>query len=194
MRIISGKARRILLQSPPGRDVRPTGDRVKESLFSMLEPLAGLRVLDLFAGTGALGLEAFSRGAERVVMLEREPRHAAVIRQNLAAVLKAMQEPADTERIRLVTGDAKNAPALLPELAGRFDLILADPPYNPPPGEYGAKELLQDPAFAAWAGSEALLVIEQDAETLLPWAPISPWRLVKVRPIGNTSLAFARLQ
>ena len=89
MRIISGHARRIQLQTPAGRDLRPTSDRVKETLFAMLEPLAELRVLDLFAGTGALGLEALSRGAADVVFVEHNSRHVRLIEENLAAVRKA---------------------------------------------------------------------------------------------------------
>ncbi len=87
MRIVSGDARGIRLTVPEeGEDIRPTEDRVKESLFSTLGDFTGTAVLDLFSGTGALGLEALSRGAARVTMVERDARHAEVIRRNLAAV------------------------------------------------------------------------------------------------------------
>ena len=191
MRIISGHARRIQLQTPAGRDLRPTSDRVKETLFAMLEPLAELRVLDLFAGTGALGLEALSRGAADVVFVEHNSRHVRLIEENLAAVRKAFGA-APTGTPRIVTADVRQTARRLPDLAGKFDFILADPPYHPGPAEYGGDALLRDPEFAAWAGPEVLLVLEHEDGTEPPWAPASLWRLVKQRRVGDTVLSFAR--
>jgi 16S rRNA (guanine966-N2)-methyltransferase len=193
MRIISGKARRIQLKCITGRDIRPTGDRVKETLFSMLGPLDGLRVLDLFAGTGALGLEALSRGAAQVVLVERERRHAEVLKENLAVVAKAMGGVPE-EAVRIVSCDVRSFHKRIPELAGTFDIILADPPYATAEGDYGGPELLRDAEFAAWAGPRALLMLEHDAESLPPWAPLSHWRFIKNRQIGNTTLSFCKLQ
>ena len=79
MRVISGKAGGIRLQAPDGDAMRPTEDRVKEALFATLGNLQGLRVLDLYSGSGALGLEALSRGASEVVMVEKNPRHIPFI-------------------------------------------------------------------------------------------------------------------
>ncbi len=171
--------------------MRPTSDRVKETLFAMLEPLADLRILDLFAGTGALGLEALSRGAADVVFVERNPRHVHLIEENLAAVRKAFgNQPAGAARI--VTADVRQTARRLPDLAGAFDFILADPPYRPAATEYGGDALLRDPDFAAWAGPETLLVLEHEDGTEPPWAPASLWRLIKQRRIGDTVLSFAR--
>src|SRR5690606_23756249 len=84
LRVISGQAGGLRLQTVPGRSTRPTADRVKEAMFSMIGPyFSGERALDLFAGTGALGIEALSRGAGRAVFVDRDPRCAAVIRRNL---------------------------------------------------------------------------------------------------------------
>ncbi len=189
MRIIAGKARRTSLKAPPGEAVRPTADRVKETLFAMLEPLAGLRVLDLFAGSGALGLEAYSRGAEYVVLVERNPRHIDVIRANLAAAVHAAAEP-DPVPVRVAPGDVRIVARRLAELAGSFDLILADPPYSPARGEYGAADLLGDAEFAAWAGTRPILMIEHDADTALPLT--SSWHVLKQRQCGRTMLSFYR--
>ena len=194
MRIISGKARSIQLKVPRGEVVRPTADRVKESLFAMLGPLAGFRVLDLFAGSGALGLEALSRGAADVVFVERSGRHLAVLQENLAAVLHAMgTDVTRSGPARTVAADVRTVPAVLAELAGAFDLILADPPYVPAPGEFGAVALLGSAEFAAWAGSRPLLVLEHEAGTELPWAPLSAWQLLKQREFGRTVISFSRV-
>ena len=193
MRIISGQARSIHLKAPHGEVIRPTADRVKESLFAMVGPVVGLRVLDLFAGSGALGLEALSRGAAEVVFVERSGRHLAVLEENLAAVLHAMGTD-DTRPgpARTVAADVRTVPAVLADLAGTFDLILADPPYVPAPGEFGAAMLLASAEFAFWAGARPLLVLEHEAGTELPWAPLSPWQLLKQRAFGRTVISFSR--
>lgn len=192
MRIISGAARGIRLTAPAGRDVRPTEDRVKEALFATIGDLGDSVVVDLFAGTGALGLEAFSRGARSVRFVEKAQAHCMVIKQNLQAVLKAMGNPSAPD-IDVLCGDVSRAPALLPQLAGSCDVILADPPYHPPAGAYGARELLLDADFAAWAGPQALLVLEFGADVSLPWSPDSPWRTLKIKTFGIRAVAFAKL-
>lgn len=127
MRIVAGAARGRRLTVPKGTDVRPTADRVKEALFSSLQPhLPGARVLDLYAGSGALGLEALSRGADQVTFVERAPAAIAAIERNIAVVALP-----GTEILRV---DARAA------LAGRipgapFDLVLIDPPYQLPNDE-----------------------------------------------------------
>jgi 16S rRNA (guanine966-N2)-methyltransferase len=115
------------LQAPPGRGTRPTSDRVREALFSTLGPLGGARVLDLFAGSGALAIEALSRGAASAVLVERDPRAVAVIRANLEALGLAAPEAT------VVAGPARTA---LRSASGRgdtYDLIFLDPPYRSAP-------------------------------------------------------------
>jgi 16S rRNA (guanine966-N2)-methyltransferase len=122
MRITGGRlGGRRLVSPPPG--VRPTADRVREALFARLQDLEGDRVLDLYAGTGALGIEALSRGAERVVFVDRSNASLAALRRNLRTL---ELDP----RARVLRGDVCGA---LRRLAGEglcFDLVLADPPYE----------------------------------------------------------------
>jgi len=122
MRVISGRFRGHRLKAPPGREVRPTLDRVRESIYdlTLVRPVDA-RVLDLFAGTGALGIEALSRGAAHVTFVERDPRVAHVIEENLAHV------HAESSTWRLLRLPVAKALGLL---APPFDLVLADPPYR----------------------------------------------------------------
>jgi 16S rRNA (guanine966-N2)-methyltransferase len=124
MRVIAGRYGGRRLRAPAGAATRPTSERVREAVFSMLGPLDGIRVLDLFAGSGALGIEALSRGAAGVTFVERAPAARAVLEENLAGL--GISRPAAIVR----GGDAR------PELraaAGRgetFDLVFLDPPYR----------------------------------------------------------------
>ena len=121
MRVVAGRFGGRRLQAPAGRGTRPTSDRVREALFSILGPLDGARVLDLYAGSGALGIEALSRGAASAVFVEREDAALGVLRANLAAL---GLEPAEA---RVVRGDAlRNASSA----GGPYDLVLIDPPYR----------------------------------------------------------------
>ena len=127
MRVVAGRFGGRRLQAPPGRGTRPTSDRVREALFSTLGPLGGARVLDLFAGSGALAIEALSRGAASAVLVERDPRAVAVIRANLEALGLAAPEAT------VVAGPARTA---LRSASGRgdtYDLIFLDPPYRSAP-------------------------------------------------------------
>lgn len=123
MRIIAGERRGAKLEAVPGMNTRPTADRVKEGLFNIIqmEIASDTRVLDVFAGTGALGLEALSRGAKEAVFIEQAPQALAVLKRNIA---KCRYE----DRARVLKGDALS---LLATLQGKqFDLILLDPPYQ----------------------------------------------------------------
>ena len=123
MRIIAGEARGRTLVAPRGSGTRPTQDYVRESLFNILSPrVPGARVLDLFAGTGALALEAVSRGAEYAVLCDRDRAALACIRKNVAAVRAE-------DRCRVFSGDYG---ACIRSLSGEtgFDLVFLDPPYN----------------------------------------------------------------
>ncbi|HXD55283.1 MAG TPA: 16S rRNA (guanine(966)-N(2))-methyltransferase RsmD [Solirubrobacteraceae bacterium] len=124
MRVIAGTYGGRRLKAPPGRGTRPTSDRVREAIFSMLGELDGARVLDLFAGTGALGIEALSRGAASAVFVERDGTAARVLAENLGSL------GLDPERCQLRRGEAL---AALRTAAGRgefYDLIFIDPPYG----------------------------------------------------------------
>lgn len=155
MRIIAGVARGRGLVAPPGREVRPTLDRVREALFSILTPrVAGARFLDLYAGSGANGLEAMSRGASRVVLVDSDRRSLAAIRDNVARTG--------------LSGDLRSVQATLPEgleqVGGPFDIVFADPPYA-----YEHYEaLLNALSSASLLDAEGIVCIEHDRHTLLP--------------------------
>ncbi|MBQ8975464.1 MAG: 16S rRNA (guanine(966)-N(2))-methyltransferase RsmD [Oscillospiraceae bacterium] len=120
MRVISGTARGRRLKEPSGRDVRPTTDKVKESMFNIIQfYVPGARVLDLFAGTGQLGIDALSRGAEEVVFVDGARDSIKLVRENVRAA-------GFEEQARIVCADAVDFLGG----CGRFDIILLDPPYD----------------------------------------------------------------
>lgn len=123
LRIVSGTLGGRMIDAPPGRDTRPTREKVREAWFSALgDAVAGARTADLFAGSGALGLEALSRGAASVDFVESHPRAAGVLRDNVRALDVA-------DRVRVIRGGAER---FLEELGDEetYDLVLADPPYG----------------------------------------------------------------
>lgn len=122
MRVVAGAFKGRRLQAPPARGVRPTLDRVREALFSILGPIDGLRVLDLFAGSGALGIEAASRGAGEVVFVDGDPRSVAAVRRNLAIV--GLEAPVHRRDALAFLADAVAADG------PRFELVFVDPPYS----------------------------------------------------------------
>jgi 16S rRNA (guanine966-N2)-methyltransferase len=124
MRVVAGRLGGRRLRAPRGRDTRPTSDRVREALFSMLGPLDGARVLDLYAGSGALAIEALSRGAASATLVERDARAVAVIRANLEALALGSEEA------RIVDGSAAAALRDASRRGDTYDLVLLDPPYR----------------------------------------------------------------
>jgi 16S rRNA (guanine966-N2)-methyltransferase len=127
MRVIAGEARGVPLRAPRGLDTRPTSDKVREAIFAMLASMGATmeRVLDLYAGTGALAIEALSRGAAHADLVERAPAACAAIRANLAKTKL-------DGRARLVQAAVERA---LPRLDGPYDLVFLDPPYDDPRAE-----------------------------------------------------------
>lgn len=124
MRVIAGTAGGQRLDAPPGRDVRPTADRVREALFaSLAEHVPDARVLDLYAGSGALAAEALSRGATAAVLVEHDPRAAAVARANLERTGLAARAQVVRDRAERFCRAPRGGP---------FDVVLADPPYAVP--------------------------------------------------------------
>jgi len=180
MRIIGGADRGRRLRAPRGLHTRPTADRMRVTLFDILGPsVAGARVLDLFAGTGAVGIEALSRGAARAVFVERDPAALRALRGNLATLGLGRQAA------RVVAGDVL---AALPSLAASeapVDLVFVDPPYAG--GAAGR-------ALAALAGSPLLapgarVVIQHSVRTPLPLpSGLVPAR--EPRRFGDTALTF----
>jgi 16S rRNA (guanine966-N2)-methyltransferase len=137
LRIVAGEWGGRRLVAPRGRATRPTSDRVREALFSILGPLDGARVLDLFAGSGALGLEALSRGAAHATFVERERAALRALRDNVADLA------ADAE---VVAGDARAFLRAAQERGAQYDLVFLDPPYRAAAGL--AQELDLAPVLA----------------------------------------------
>ena len=148
MRIIAGTWRGRRIDAPPGPATRPTADRVRETLFSMLVSrigaFDGLRVADLFAGSGAFGLEALSRGAAEVTFVENDPKASAIIRRNAEKLGAA-------EQARVRPASALALPSSEP-----FDLIFADPPYAPGSGSAAAAAVVA----AGWLAPGGWLAVE----------------------------------
>jgi len=169
MRIIAGQFRGRRLRPPPGRRVRPTTDRVREAWFSIVgEAVVGARVLDLFAGSGALGLEALSRGAAHVTFVELAAPSLAALRANVAELgVEAQAAIRRGDALRFVAGLERAV----------YDLAFADPPYGT-----GQAEALCD----RWRSSPfaRILGVEHPARTVLPGAD--------TRRYGNTALTFLR--
>ncbi|MDD5599258.1 MAG: RsmD family RNA methyltransferase [Victivallaceae bacterium] len=149
MNIISGTAKSIELAVPPGLTVRPTSARARKALFDSLGDFTGANVVDLFAGCGSLGLEAASRGAARVVMVEKSRTNCTAIEENTAKVRKA---GVDSEII-VIPADVMNGTYCTK--APQPDIIFADPPY-PESIEYFEK-LMADKRFVEWAQSSYLI-------------------------------------
>lgn len=124
MRVIAGSARRLQLKAPEGMDTRPTADRVKESLFNMLTPdLYGCAFLDLFSGSGAIGIEALSRGANKAVFVDKSAVCAGIIKDNLEFTRLS-------ERAEIIADDIYSAIDMLGYRGDKFDIIFMDPPYR----------------------------------------------------------------
>lgn len=178
LRVISGSAGGLHLKSPKRHELRPTQDRIRQVIFSSLaELIPGSRVLDLYAGTGAVGIEALSRGADRVVFVEQHREAIDCIRENLA-------------HCRLTGGEIRQADALayLAEPGEQFDLIFADPPYDKTRGTLNQHPLLVHVAQRLCANGT--IVWEHFAGQQLEDSP--QWRVFRQRSYGETGLTFFR--
>jgi 16S rRNA (guanine966-N2)-methyltransferase len=157
MRIVAGRLGGRRITAPPGTDTRPTSDRVREALFSALGPLDGERVLDLFAGSGALAIEALSRGAASAVLVEKDGRAAGVVQRNLDALALTAEQAGVRRRDALAAlRDAREA-------GETYDLVFLDPPYRLATGL--GPELA--PALAPVLAPGARVIGESDRRTPL---------------------------
>ena len=179
MRIIAGEWRGRKLVAPSGQQTRPTADRTRETLFSMLASrlgsFDGLRVADLYAGSGALGLEALSRGAANATFVENDRSALKAIEANAAAL-----GAADRIAVRATSAVA------LPK-AGPFDLILADPPYSPGSGS----AVILAVAAAGWLASGGWMAVETKRGDEV--APPEGWTVDATRDVGRAKLTLLRL-
>jgi len=179
VRIVGGSLRGRKIAFPDAAGLRPTGDRIRETLFNWLQPvLPGSRCLDLFAGSGVLGIEAASRGAAEVVLLESAPAVAAILRQTLAGLALG-------EQVRLVEADAlgwlrKASPT-------PFDVAFLDPPFGAGLMAEAANLLEQ----GGWLADGALVYLER-AEAQGPWPVPDNWVVLRDKRAGQVGYALAR--
>ena len=180
MRIIAGEWRRRLLKAPPGDATRPTADRTRETLFNMLASrlgsFEGLQVADLFAGSGALGLEALSRGAERCLFVEQDAAAIRALRANIAA-LRAPQRCSVQAGSVLALGPSKHA----------YDLILLDPPYHSGAGSVALDRL----ARLGWIGEGTWIALETAADEP---PKVKALEIESDRTVGAARLSLMRLR
>jgi len=178
VRIVAGSRKGHRIEAPKGVVTRPTGDRVREAVFSIVGSLDGARVLDLFAGSGALGLEALSRGAAKAVFVERDGRACRVIEQNVSKLgLGAVAT--------VVRGDALRALRDSADDDRRHDLVLVDAPYD----EWERLEASLSELLPAVLADDGLVVVETSARV----EPSLPLDLVTTRRYGSARITvFSR--
>lgn len=183
MRVIAGEARGTRLAAPKGRTIRPTVDRVRESVFNVLAPrIEGARFLDLFAGTGANGIEALSRGAAEAVFVDVGRASARLVPDNLRRAKYASKGV-------FVYG---NLPRDLPKLAkeiGQFSLVYADPPYD----FEGYEKLLDRITSLDLVAPGAWIVLEHSSRVSIDWASL-PVELTRERKYGESTIAVVEVK
>lgn len=168
MRVIAGKAKRLQLKTPTGMDTRPTTDRIKETLFNMIQDeLYDIHFLDLFSGSGGIGIEALSRGAKKACFVEQNRNAANIIKENLRYT--HLEEQGE---VMICT-----AISAISMLQGRdtFHVVFMDPPY----GKGLEKEVLKFPGFLQILEDKALVIVEADLETELLEQDIEGFCLLK---------------
>ncbi len=180
MRVISGNLKGKRLFSVKGQTLRPTSDRVKEAIFDILQgEFRKQKVLDLFAGTGALGIEALSRGAERAVFVEGSTRSLSALRRNI-------EECGLKERAEVLARDVRAGIRILDARGESFELIFLDPPY----GRGLARGALEALSQSSIVSNGALIVAEHSLSEELDSIP--PFRLVDYRRYRSTRVSFFR--
>ncbi|MCZ4102732.1 16S rRNA (guanine(966)-N(2))-methyltransferase RsmD [Streptomyces sp. SID13666] len=183
-RVIAGAAGGRRLAVPPGNGTRPTSDRAKEGMFSTWESLRGTlngaRVLDLYGGSGAIGLEALSRGAEHVLLVESDPAAARTIRENVQMIGLPGAEVRAGRAEQVIAGPAPATP---------FDMAFLDPPYDM--GDDELREILLTLRIQGWLDDDAIVTVERRTR-----GGVSPWpdgfEAVRARRYGEATLWYGR--
>lgn len=182
MRVIAGTARRLVLKTIEGMDTRPTTDRIKETLFNILQnQLYDCAFLDVFAGSGAIGIEALSRGAREAVFVENNPKAAGVIKENLKTTKLE-------DRAKVMCTDAAAAFRRLQEQGNVFDIIFMDPPYN----QEHEKRALEYLANSSIIDGGSLIIAEASIKTDFSYLDDLGFELVRRKEYKTNMHAFIR--
>ena len=189
LKIISGLARGIWLDTPPDRSMRPTSGRGREALFSSLGDISGKSFADIFAGSGAIGLEAASRGAGQITLLEAAALHVKLIEQNIAKMVKAgITAPMRVVRRKAIAG------SLL--ALGKHDIWFFDPPYAES-ASYLEELLENSDLVELWRGALLIWEMPDTTEATLPFQKISKLNTlldVQKRTLGNVDFLFCKVK
>ena len=181
MRIIAGTARSLPLKTIPGLATRPTTDKIKETLFNMMQAdIPGCQFLDLFAGSGQIGLEALSRGAKCAVFVDNSRAAVSCIKENIAFTKF-------TDRSRVIQADARSA---LLQLEGhmKFDIIFMDPPYN----QGYEKGVLESLSRSSLLAEDGFIVVEASQETEFSYLELMGYEIIKVKNYRSNCHVYIR--
>lgn len=180
MRVIAGSAKRLLLKTVDGMDTRPTTDRTKETLFNMLQPnIPDCTFLDLYSGSGAIGIEALSRGARTAVMIENNPKAVSCIKENL-------ERTRLEDRAVVMSCDVMSGLKRLEGKNYRFDIVFMDPPYDHDYERQALLYLVQSPM----TGEDTVFVIEASRDTDFGWLSQCGCRLIKTKEYKTNKHVF----
>ncbi len=182
MRVIAGSARRLRLKTIEGLETRPTTDRIKETLFNILNfDLPGCRFLDLFAGSGGIGIEALSRGAKEAVFVDSGKAQTECIRENLSST-------GFTGSARVIKSDAVSAVKSLSKEGERFDIIYMDPPYR----QDLERDTLKALNGTSLCDNDTLIIIETFLDADTDWIPPMGYEITRIKEYKTSKHVFLR--
>lgn len=182
MRVIAGSARRLLLKTAEGMETRPTTDRIKETLFNMIQnDLYGCSFLDLFAGSGAIGIEALSRGAKDAVFIDNGSRQVSCIRDNLRTTRLS-------EKAAVLECDVLSGIRRLSDEGRRFDYIFMDPPYN----HDLEKKVMEAVKDTSLADGDTVFIVEASLDTDFSWASPMGYEIVRIKEYKTNKHVFLK--
>mgnify|MGYP001853660377 FL=1 len=180
MRVIAGSARRLSLKTIEGLDTRPTTDRIKETLFNMLQnEIPGCRFLDLFAGSGGIGIEALSRGAREAVFVENNPKAISCIQDNLAFTRL-------DQKAKVIQADVISALSRLEGESSAFDFIFMDPPY----GKEEERRVVHYLTTSSLADSRTVVIVEASMATSFDWVEAEGWQILRIKEYKTNKHIF----
>ena len=184
MRVIAGTARSLKLVTPKGMDVRPTTDRIKETLFNIINlRLYDSSFLDMFAGSGAIGIEALSRGAKEAYFVENSTESLKAIEENL-------KHTKLYDNAHIVKSDCVSAVSMLSRQGRKFDTIFLDPPYN----HELEKKVLEEIAKSDILSTEGIIIVEASADTDFSYAADLGFNIYREKSYGSNKHVFLEKQ